>query len=100
VPQLETSCEGLPYAAEGGPAGLVERDDGLVAIGFESGMDRPAERRPWNEESAVRRRRRRGPWNDRGKRPQPRGSLPLPWDVHRPGISLDTQLVRLEKAPS
>ena len=39
VAQLETGSDGLPHAAEGCSAGLVERDDGLVSIGLEGGVD-------------------------------------------------------------
>ena len=37
--QFQARCDGLPNAAEGGPAGLVEGDDGLVSIGLEGGVD-------------------------------------------------------------
>ena len=39
VTQLEAVCDGLPHAAEAGPAGLVEGHDGLVSVGLEGGMD-------------------------------------------------------------
>jgi hypothetical protein len=55
VAQLQARCDGLPNAAEGGQTGLMERDDGLVAIDLEGGVDG---RTRWNAESAVRRRRR------------------------------------------
>ena len=37
--QFQARCDGLPNATEGGPTGLVKRDDGLVSIGLEGGVD-------------------------------------------------------------
>jgi hypothetical protein len=37
--QFQAHSDGLSNAAEGGPTGLVKRDDGLVSIGLEGGVD-------------------------------------------------------------